>query len=33
MIPKQLKEGEFRFILLRKKDKKPLEKKWENENA
>ncbi len=31
-IPKQLREGEYRFILLRKKDKKPLELKWESKN-
>jgi len=32
MIPKQLRSPEFRFILLRKKDKRPLELEWQSKN-
>jgi hypothetical protein len=31
-IPKQLQNPEFRFLLLRKKDKKPLELEWQKKN-
>lgn len=31
-IPKQLREPEFRFLLLGKKAKEPIEEKWQNEN-
>ena len=31
-IPKQLQKEDFRFILLKKKSKSPIEAKWESEN-
>jgi len=31
-IPEQLKDMRFRFLLLRKKNKEPIEKLWESEN-
>ena len=31
-IPSQLQNPEFRFLLLRKKDKKPLELEWQKKN-
>ena len=32
LIPKQLQNPEFRFILLKKKDKKPIELEWQKKN-
>ncbi len=32
MIPKQLQNPEFRFILLRNRDKRPLEVEWQTKN-
>jgi len=32
IIPEQLQNPEFRFILLRRKDKKPMEEKWQSKN-
>jgi len=32
MIPPQLQKPEFRFLLLKKKDKRPVEVEWQNKN-